>query len=159
MKNKLWGGRFSKKTSPLVEEFTRSIQFDKKLAEYDCLGSIAHAKMLGKCAIIPKKDAAKIVSGLNSILNQIKNGSFKIDCSVEDIHTAVQNALDKKIGKSAGMLHTARSRNDQVSLDIRMYCKKEISSIAGLIAALEVSIKGFSKKNIDVIVPGFQKRS
>ncbi|MCX5692864.1 MAG: argininosuccinate lyase [Candidatus Omnitrophica bacterium] len=152
---KLWGGRFSKKTNPLVEEFTKSIQFDKKLAAYDCAGSIAHARMLGKCKIIPKKDAVKIVSGLNSILNQIKKGSFKVDNSVEDIHTAIQNALDKKIGKSSGMLHTARSRNDQVSLDTRMYCKEEINSILALLAGLKASIKGFSKKNIDVIVPGF----
>jgi len=152
---KLWGGRFSKKTNPLVEEFTKSIQFDKKLAEYDCVGSIAHARMLAKCNIIPKKDAAKIVSGLNSILNQIKKGSFKADNSVEDIHTAIQNALDKKIGNPSAMLHTARSRNDQVSLDTRMYCKKEIDSILALLAGLKASIKEFSKKNIDVIVPGF----
>jgi argininosuccinate lyase len=152
---KLWGGRFSKKTNPLVEEFTKSIQFDKKLAEYDCVGSIAHARMLAKCNIIPKKDGAKIVSGLNSILNQIKNGSFKTDNSAEDIHTAIQNALDKKIGKSSAMLHTARSRNDQVSLDTRMYCKEAIDSILVLLAGLKASIKEFSKKNIDVIVPGF----
>ena len=152
---KMWGGRFGKKTNPLVEEFTKSIQFDKKLAEYDCLGSIAHAKMLGKCGIIPKKDAAKIASGLNSILNEIKKGSFKINNSAEDIHTMIQNALDKKIGKSAQMLHTARSRNDQVALDTRMYCKDKIDSIAGLLKTLKKSIKGFSGKNMDVIIPGF----
>jgi argininosuccinate lyase len=155
MKNKLWGGRFSKKTNPLVEDFTKSIQFDKKLAEYDCIGSIAHAKMLAKCNIIPKKDAAKIISGLNLILNQIKKGLFKIDNSVEDIHTLIQNALDKKIGKSSAMLHTARSRNDQVSLDTRMYCKEKIDSIISLAAGLKTSIKEFSKKNIDIVVPGF----
>ncbi len=155
MKNKLWGGRFNKKTNPLVEEFTKSIQFDKKLAEYDCLGSIAHAKMLSKCNIIPKKDAAKIVSGLNFILSRIEKGLFKIDSSAEDIHTVIQNALDKKIGKPAGMLHTARSRNDQVSLDTRMYCKKEIDSIVALLKGLKDSIKSFAKKNIDVVVPGF----
>ncbi|MDO8602446.1 MAG: argininosuccinate lyase [Candidatus Omnitrophota bacterium] len=155
MKNKMWGGRFSKKTNPLVEDFTRSIQFDKKLAEYDCMGSIAHAKMLGKCNVVPKKDAAKIVAGLNSILSEIKKGSFRIDSSAEDIHTVLQNALDKKIGKSAGMLHTARSRNDQVSLSTRIYCKKEIDSIFALLKAFKDSIKNFAKKNIDVIVPGF----
>src|SRR3989339_1035179 len=111
--------------------------------------------MLGKCNIIPKKDAAKVVSGLNSILNQIEKGSFKIGDSQEDIHTVIQNALDKKIGKSGPMLHTARSRNDQVSLDMRMYCKKEIDSILALIAGLKVSIKQFSKKNMDVVIPGF----
>jgi len=152
---KMWGGRFNKKTNPLVEKFTKSIQFDKKLAEYDCLGSIAHAKMLGKCNIIPKKDAAKIVSGLNFILSRIEKGLFKIDSSAEDIHTVIQNALDKKIGKSGGMLHTARSRNDQVSLSTRMYCKKEIDSIVVLSKGLKDSIKSFAKKNIDVVVPGF----
>ncbi|MFA5388276.1 MAG: argininosuccinate lyase [Candidatus Omnitrophota bacterium] len=154
MKNKLWGGRFSKKTNPLMDEFTKSVQFDKRLAEYDCLGSIAHARMLAKCGIIPKKDAARIVSGLNSILGQVKKGSLKIDNSAEDIHTVIQNELDKKIGKSAAMLHTARSRNDQISLDTRMYCKKEIGEITDKIAAFKSSVKGFCKKNIDVIVPG-----
>src|SRR3989338_3767385 len=155
MKNKLWGGRFSKKTNPLVEEFTKSIQFDKKLVEYDCVGSIAHARILAKCKIIPKKDGARIISGLNSILGEIKKGLFKVDNSVEDIHTAIQNALDKKIGNSGAMLHTARSRNDQVSLDTRMYCKEEIDSILALLAGLKASIKEFAKKNIDIIVPGF----
>ncbi|MDP2921427.1 MAG: argininosuccinate lyase [Candidatus Omnitrophota bacterium] len=153
--SKMWGGRFNKKTDPLVEEFTRSIQFDKKLAEYDCLGSIAHAKMLGKCRIVPKKHAVKIVSGLNSILKEIKSGKFKIDASSEDIHTVIQNALDKKIGKSSAMLHTARSRNDQVSLDTRMYCKDKLNYLIGLISLLKASIKVFSRKNIDVIIPGF----
>jgi len=150
----MWGGRFSKKTNPLVEEFTRSIQFDRKLAVYDCMGSIAHARMLGKCNIIPKKDAAKIVSGLASILNQIKKGSFKIDSSAEDIHTVIQDALNKKIGKSGAMLHTARSRNDQVSLDTRMYCKEKIASVIDLSGGLGASIRLFAKKNIDVVLPG-----
>ncbi len=154
MKNKMWGGRFSHKTDPMVEEFTRSIQFDKKLAEYDCMGSIAHARMLGKCNIIPKRHAARIVAGLNSILKEIRKGVFRIDNSMEDIHTVIQDALNKKIGKPGLMLHTARSRNDQVSLDMRMYCKKETDSIVGLIDGLKSSIKGFSKRNIDVIIPG-----
>jgi len=155
MKNKLWGGRFKKKTDPLVEEFTRSIQFDKKLAEYDCIGSIAHAKMLAKCGIVPKKHAVKIASGLNSILKEIKSGKFKIDKTSEDIHTVIQNALDKKIGNPSAMLHTARSRNDQVSLDTRMYCKDKITGLISLLSGLKASIKMFSRKNIDVIIPGF----
>ena len=92
---------------------------------------------------------------MNSILGEIKKGLFKVDNSVEDIHTAIQNALDKKIGNSGAMLHTARSRNDQVSLDTRMYCKEEIDSILALLAGLKASIKEFAKKNIDIIVPGF----
>lgn len=152
--SKMWGGRFGKKTCPLVEEFTKSIQFDYKLAEYDCLGSIAHAEMLGTCGIITKKDSHKIVAGLKSILHEIKKETFKCDLSSEDIHTAIQNGLYKKIGDAAKMLHTARSRNDQVALDVRMYCKEKIQEIVILIQKAQNSIKGFARKNIDIIVPG-----
>ena len=153
MKNKLWGGRFKKKPDPFMEKFTSSIAYDKKLAEFDCLGSIAHAQMLGKCKIIPKSDSLKIVKGLNSILKAIKYNRFRYSSSIEDIHTAIQETLYKKIGHVALKLHTARSRNDQIALDERMYCKKEIGSLIELIENLKKSIKGFSKKNINVIVP------
>jgi len=155
MKNKLWGGRFKKKPNPFMEKFTSSIAYDKNLAEFDCLGSIAHAQMLGKCKIIPKKDSLKIVTGLRSILKNVKGGKFKYPSSMEDIHTAIQDTLYKKIGNAALKLHTARSRNDQIALDERMYCKKEIDSVVGLIEAFKKSIKGFAKKNMAVIVPGF----
>jgi len=153
--SKLWGGRFKKKTNPLVEEFTKSIHFDKRLAEFDCLGSIAHAEMLGKCKIIPKKEAKKIISALQSILTQIKKGGFKFKPSAEDVHTAIQDALYKKIGKIGCKLHTARSRNDQIALDIRMYCKEEIGSIVDEILKLKKSILSFARKNANIIVPGF----
>ncbi|MDP6685824.1 MAG: argininosuccinate lyase [Candidatus Omnitrophota bacterium] len=155
MKNKLWGGRFKKKIDPFMEKFTSSIACDKRLAEFDCLGSIAHAQMLGKCRIIPKKDSLKIVKGLGSILRQIKNGSFKYSFKEEDIHTALQNALYKKIGTVAEKLHTARSRNDQVVLDTRMYCKKNIDSIVFSVKTLKKAFLTLAKKNKDVIVPGF----
>jgi len=154
MKNKLWGGRFKKNADPFMERFTSSIKCDKRLAEFDCLGSIAHAEMLGRCRIISKKDSLKIASGLRSILKQIRQGNFRCSASAEDIHTGIQEALYKKIGKAAGQLHTARSRNDQVALDMRMYCKKEIASIIGDIKGLKKSIAAFAKKNMDVIVPG-----
>ena len=154
MKNKLWGGRFKIKPNPFMGKFTSSIAYDKRLAEFDCLGSIAHAQMLGKCKIIPKSDSLKIARGLESILKVIKSNKFKYSSSVEDIHTAIQEALYKKIGKAAFKLHTARSRNDQIALDERMYCKKEIDSLVELVETFKKSIKGFSKKNIDVIVPG-----
>ena len=153
--SKLWGGRFKKKTNPLVEEFTKSIHFDKRLAEFDCLGSIAHAEMLGKCKIIPKKEAKRIISALQSILTQIKKGGFKFKPSAEDVHTAIQDALYKKIGKIGCKLHTARSRNDQIALDIRMYCKEEIGSIVDEILKLKKSILSFARKNANIIVPGF----
>ena len=155
MKNKLWGGTFKKKANAFAERFTSSIHVDKRLAEFDCLGSIAHAEMLGKCKIIPKRDSVKIASGLRSILKGIKKGTFKCNSSTEDVHTAIQKALYKKIGRVASMLHTARSRNDQVALDTRMYCKKEINSILQDVSVLKKSIKVFAKKNIDVIIPGF----
>jgi len=153
--SKLWGGRFKKKTNPLVEEFTKSIHFDKRLAEFDCLGSIAHAEMLGKCKIIPKKEAKRIISALQSILTQIKKGGFEFKPSAEDVHTAIQDALYKKIGKIGCKLHTARSRNDQIALDIRMYCKEEIGSIVDEILKLKKSILSFARKNANIIVPGF----
>src|SRR3989338_806759 len=123
MPRKLWGSRFPKKTCELTNKFTSSISFDKRLAKYDILGSIAHAKMLGKQKIIPLKDASLIVKGLNSILKNVKDNRFKFNPNAEDIHSNIQDALIKRIGNAANKLHTARSRNDQVALDIRMYLK------------------------------------
>ncbi len=153
--NKLWGSRFKKKTHPLVEKFTSSIGYDYKLAKYDCLVSIAHAKMLGKVKIIPLEDSAKIIQGLKSILNQIKKGKFVFDKKAEDIHTDIQNVLKKKIGRAAEKLHTARSRNDQVATDLRMYAKEEIENLKSKIKNLQVVLVGLAKKNIKVVIPGF----
>jgi len=152
---KLWGSRFKKKTHPLVEKFTSSIAYDYKLARYDALASIAHARMLGKTKIIPAKDSAKIVQGLKSILKQIEQGRFTFDQRCEDIHTNIQNALEKKIGKTAQRLHTARSRNDQVATDLRMYAKEEIENLKFAICNLQFALIGLAKRNIKVIIPGF----
>ncbi len=154
MKKKLWGGRFKKSQDPEFEDFSCSMYFDYRLAEYDALGSIAHAKMLGKCGIIPKKDSAAIVRGLASILKEIKAGKFIYDFTAEDIHTNIQNALEKKVGKAALKLHTARSRNDQVALDTRMYCKDKAQELYSLVAGLQNALIVFAKKNKDVIIPG-----
>ena len=155
MAKKLWGGRFSKKTNPLVEKFTSSLKTDIVLAEYDILGSIAHAKMLGKCRIIPLRDSKAIVSGLNGILKDLKHGRIKTDLKAEDVHTLMQNILEKKIGLPAKKLHTARSRNDQVSLDVRMYCKDFViglmESLKGLIASFDI----FVDKNKNIKIPGY----
>ncbi len=152
---KLWGGRFKKRTHPLVEEFTSSISYDYKLARYDCLVSIAHTRMLGKTRIIPAKHSAKIVQGLRSILKQIESNRFSFDEKCEDVHTNIQNALEKKIGKVAEKLHTARSRNDLVATDLRMYAKEETKNLKLGIKNLQLALVNFSKKNIKVIIPGF----
>jgi len=153
MAKKLWGGRFDKKTDPLVEEFTSSISYDKSLALYDIKGSIAHAKMLGKCNIITKKESALLVKGLRSIEKKIDK--INIDKKAEDIHTAITNLLHKEVGKVADKLHTARSRNDQVVLDVKMYCKDAVDDLANLIMSLQKSIIKFADKNSQIIIPAY----
>jgi argininosuccinate lyase len=155
MTKKLWGTRFTKKTSALTDKFTSSISYDKKLAKYDVLGSIAHARMLGKAKIIAASEAKLIVKGLNAILKEIKNAKFKFDYNAEDIHTNINNALKKKIGVVADKLHTARSRNDQVVLDIRMYCKDAIDDLIESIVSLQKSIIEFAKNNSRIIIPAY----
>ncbi len=153
--SKLWGARFDKKSHPLADEFTFSISYDHRLAKYDVIGSIAHAQMLGKQGIIPKTDAARIVTGLTKILADILSGKFKYDPKAEDIHTDIQNKLKKGIGAPADKLHTARSRNDQVVLDVKLYCLDHILHLAVAIEALQKSILSFAKANSDVIIPAY----
>jgi argininosuccinate lyase len=155
MAKKLWGTRFSKVTHSLTDKFTSSIAFDQRLAKYDILGSIAHAKMLGKQKIIPQKDAQAIVKGLSAILKDVQSGRFKFDLGAEDIHSNIQELLVKKIAEPAFKLHTARSRNDQVALDIRMYLKSEIDQMVESIAALQKAILKFAKSSAGVIIPGY----
>ena len=155
MTKKLWGTRFGKHTSALTNKFTSSISFDKRLAVYDVLGSIAHAKMLGKQGIIPVKDAARITKGLNAVLKELQKGVFKFDLQAEDIHSNIQEALLKKIGDAANKLHTARSRNDQIALDIKMYVKDEIDNLTELIVLLQKSVLRLAERNIHVIIPGY----
>jgi len=155
MAKKLWGTRFPKKTCLLADKFTSSISFDKRLAKYDCLGSIAHAKMLGKQKIIPVKDAHLIVQGLHSILKDLEKGKFKFDLGAEDVHSNIQDTLSKKIGAAAYKLHTARSRNDQIALDIKMYLKDEIKELIEMISLLQKSILKFARSNENIIIPGY----
>ncbi|MBU1124903.1 MAG: argininosuccinate lyase [Candidatus Omnitrophica bacterium] len=155
MAKKLWGTRFPKKTSTLTDAFTSSIAFDKRLASYDIIGSIAHAKMLGECAIISKKDAASLTQGLQALLKDIEKKKFSVDMRAEDIHSYVQEALFKKVGSVADKLHTARSRNDQVALDVRMYLLDQIDEIVESLGLLQKSILKFARNNIEVIIPGY----
>jgi len=155
MAKKLWGSRFGKKTNALVDKFTSSITYDSRLAKYDILGSIAHAHMLGKQGIIPAKDANSIVKGLKSLLKNVESGKFKFDPKAEDIHSNIQDLLVAKIGKSADKLHTARSRNDQIALDVKMYLKDEVASLVKLISLLQKSIVNFAKANKNIIIPSY----
>ena len=153
--SKLWGARFDGKTDKLADKFTFSISYDYRLAKYDVIGSIAHAQMLGRQRIIPKTDAQKIVAGLTKILNQIEAGKFKFDPKAEDVHSNIQTALKNLIGKPADKLHTARSRNDQVVLDVKLYCWDELEQIIAAATDLQKSILRFAKANKDVIIPAY----
>jgi argininosuccinate lyase len=153
MAKKLWGARFKKKINPLVEEFTSSLSYDKRLAIYDLKGSIAHAKMLGKCKIITRKESALLVKGLRSL--QRKISKINIDKTNEDIHTAIMNLLKKEIGGVSDKLHTARSRNDQIVLDMKMYCKDAVDELVNLIKSLQKSIIRFADKNFKIIIPAY----
>ena len=126
---KLWGGRFSKDTNKLVDAFNASIEYDQRLYKEDIRGSIAHAHMLAKTGIISAKDGKAIEAGLKKILADIEAGKFKFDVALEDIHMNVEARLTEAIGDAGARLHTARSRNDQVALDMHMYMKKEVTAI------------------------------
>lgn len=152
---KLWGGRFQEKTAGIVEQYTESISFDKRLWKYDIEGSIAHAKMLSKQRIIPKKDADKIVKGLKDIYKEIESGRFKFRQELEDIHMNIESALIEKIGETGGRLHTARSRNDQVALDMRLYMRAEVSEIVALINKSEDVFAEMAGKHTGFIMPGY----
>ncbi|MFA6129921.1 MAG: argininosuccinate lyase [Candidatus Omnitrophota bacterium] len=155
MAKKLWGTRFNKKTNALTDKFTSSIAFDQRLAKYDILGSIAHAKMLARQKIIPQKDSSRIVKGLNAILKDVASGKFKFDPSAEDIHSNIQELLNKKIGEPAHKLHTARSRNDQIALDTRMYLRSEVDNLVEFSAQLQKAILKFAASNSNVVIPGY----
>jgi argininosuccinate lyase len=154
-KSKPWAGRFKEKTERVVEEFTSSIQFDKRLYKYDILGSIAHAEMLAKEGIIKKEEARKIIKGLKEIEKEIERGNFPYRTDLEDIHMNIEGRLIEKIGDVGGKLHTARSRNDQVALDLRLYLRNEIKAIESFIKGLQSSLLMKAEENIDAIMPGY----
>ncbi|PKM94190.1 MAG: argininosuccinate lyase [Firmicutes bacterium HGW-Firmicutes-1] len=152
---KLWGGRFSKSTHAMVDDFNSSIRFDERLYKQDIAGSVAHVTMLGKQDIIPIEDANTIVIALNEILSEIEAGQVTFDIEAEDIHMNVEKLLIEKIGDTGKKLHTGRSRNDQVALDMRMYIKEEIQIIDQMIADLQVVLLQLCKEHLDTIMPGY----
>jgi len=152
---KLWGGRFTSGTDALVDDFNSSIRFDGRLYKHDINGSIAHATMLGLCDIINKSEAELICSGLSDILQDIEAGKIQFEISAEDIHMNIEKLLIERIGEVGKKLHTGRSRNDQVALDIRMYLKDEIFNITKLLKDLLQLLIETSEKNLEVILPGY----
>jgi argininosuccinate lyase len=152
---KLWGGRFSKETNKLVDAFNASISFDKRLYHEDIRGSMAHAKMLAQCGIISKKDGAAIVRGLKGILKDIEKGNFTFEQDLEDIHMNIEARLTERIGAAGARLHTARSRNDQVALDMHMYVKKEVVNIGELLLQFEETLLSVAKEHAKTLMPGY----
>ncbi|RJP28200.1 MAG: argininosuccinate lyase [Candidatus Omnitrophota bacterium] len=155
MTKKLWGGRFSKKTDPLVEEFTKSVQYDYKLAECDIIGSVLHVSVLKSAGYLNAQEAKKLTKELEQISAGLKSGKLKINKNDEDIHTFIQNALQKKVGSLALKLHTARSRNDQVVFATKLYCKFAITKLNCNIESLKAALINVGMENAKVILPGF----
>ncbi len=155
MSLKLWGGRFAKGTDKLVEEFNASISFDQRMYKEDIRGSVAHARMLGKCGVIPSGEVDAIVEGLEKILADIEAGNFEFSVALEDIHMNIEKRLTERIGAAGARLHTARSRNDQVALDLHMYVKKETAETAELIIKLQEVLLELAEQHKNSIMPGY----
>ena len=152
---KLWGGRFASATAESVEAFTASIDVDRRLYHHDIAGSIAHAKMLARQRIIPARDGQRIVRGLKAIHDEIERGVFPFSVADEDIHMNIERRLTEKIGAAGGKLHTARSRNDQVALDMRLFLRDEVERIIVALGALQRELARSARRHIDVIMPGY----
>ena len=155
MSGKMWAGRTDGSTSSAADDFNSSIRFDSRMYEEDIRGSAAHAAMLADRGIISRADCDAILAGLDGILSDIRSGRLEIDPSAEDIHMFVESVLTERIGEPGKRLHTARSRNDQVALDMRMYLKKEINEISGAIKGLIGALVSAAEKNADAVMPGY----
>jgi argininosuccinate lyase len=153
--SKLWGGRFTKETNKLVEEFTASISFDQKLAKEDIAGSLAHVQMLGECSIIPLEDAEKIKAGLLKIKEKVDRGEVEFLVEDEDIHMNIERQLIEEIGPVGGKLHTGRSRNDQVATDMHLYLRTKTTELIKLVEDVEKAIIGQAKEHVETLIPGY----
>ncbi len=151
----LWAGRFSKEIDETVNAFNSSIAFDARMYKHDIEGSIAHATMLGKCGIITEEDSATIIKGLGEILEDIESGKLEFDPTAEDIHMFVEAELTKRYGDVGKRLHTSRSRNDQVALDLRLYLRDEIAEIREMVHKLCEVLVELAEKNTDAVMPGY----
>lgn len=151
----MWGGRFSEATDAFVAEFTASVNFDKRMANQDIIGSIAHATMLGECGIITKDESRQIVDGLTQIKGEIERGEFVWSVALEDVHMNIESSLTALIGDVGKKLHTGRSRNDQVATDIRLWLRDETDKILALIVKLQSGLLDLASRHTTTIMPGF----
>ncbi|MBF2759154.1 MAG: argininosuccinate lyase [Ectothiorhodospiraceae bacterium AqS1] len=152
---KLWAGRFAEPADALVERFTESVRFDRRLAKYDIEGSIAHATMLAACGVLSLADKDAIVGGLEAISKEIEGGRFEWKSTLEDVHMNIESALTERIGEAGKRLHTARSRNDQVATDIRLFLRESIDEIIAGIRRLQGVILDIAEREAKTILPGF----
>ena len=155
IKNKPWAGRFTSATDKLAEELNASIGFDCRLYKYDIMGSVAHARTLQRARVLTAKECAKIVKGLKAVEKEIEAGRFDFLIEDEDIHMAIEKRLIQKVGAVGGKLHTGRSRNDQVALDVRMYLKVEICETQALLKNLRKTLVSLAKRHVGTIMPGY----
>lgn len=152
---KLWGGRFSGKTRKEVDQFNASVLFDRRLALYDVQGSLAHVRMLGKQAILKKSEMNKIIQGLKKIQRQIETGKFRWSVEKEDVHLNIEAKLSQLIGPTGGKIHTARSRNDQVATDLRLYARDQVQELIKLLKAYQKNLIRLAKSHVDTLLPGY----
>lgn len=152
---KLWGGRFTKPTNQLVEEYTASIGFDQRLAEEDIRGSMAHVRMLGACGILTEEETKTILSGLETIRERIRRGEVSFSVENEDIHMNIEKLLIEEIGPVGGKLHTGRSRNDQVALDMHLYVRHQTVELVRLLVGVQESLIAQAEAHVDTILPGY----
>ena len=155
MAKMMWAGRFSKEVDSRVNAFNSSIAFDARMYKQDITGSIAHATMLGEAGIIPKEDSEKLIKGLEEVLADLESGKLEINPEAEDIHMFVESVLTDRLGDVGKRLHTARSRNDQVALDIRLYLRDEIEEIKNLVISLTETLCKIASQHTDTIMPGY----
>ncbi|MBT8331284.1 MAG: argininosuccinate lyase, partial [Deltaproteobacteria bacterium] len=155
MSEKLWAGRFQEKTAKSVETFTSSIDVDRRLYAYDIQGSIAHCKTLANADIVSSKEARKLTAGLKKIKQEIEAQTFEYHHDLEDIHTHIESRLAEIVGPVAQKLHTARSRNDQVALDVRLYLRDAVAAIIRLLGRLQKVVVSVAKRHTQTVIPGY----
>ena len=153
--SKLWGGRFEEETDALMEQLGESVSFDARLAPWDIRASIAHARMLGVCGIITKSDARQIIRGLESIARDVAAGSITWDAALEDVHTNIEAELVRRIGNAGKRLHTARSRNDQIATDMRLWMRDQIDATTARLRAVQAALLDCAEAHRDIILPGY----
>ncbi|WP_243014474.1 argininosuccinate lyase, partial [Brevibacillus borstelensis] len=152
---KLWGGRFTKPTNQLVEEYTASISFDQQMWRQDIVGSLAHVAMLGKCGILPMDEVRQIIAGLKKVKEKIERGQVQFLVAHEDVHMNIEKMLIEEIGPVGGKLHTGRSRNDQVALDMHLYLREKLMEIIQLSMYLQEALLEQASSHLDTVMPGY----